>query len=208
MNRVFKYIAIAFLGIFTIACQKELSIDSLTGSGGGSANSVIGKWKFINIDAKTESIVEATDGIDIEKSISFSNYVSTNNKGTITFDATKMNSSGLGYDVNTTVKAYLYLNGTLEDSLESPFSFSVPLSDGTATYKQISSDSLYFENGGFVYQGGGGSQSSQPGGARIKFEGNRLLMTSNSTQTKSETISGITQKQTTKATSVITLEKQ
>ncbi|MFM9908632.1 MAG: hypothetical protein ACKVOW_04760 [Chitinophagaceae bacterium] len=207
MNRVFKYIAIAFLGIFTIACQKELSIDSLTGSGGGSANSVIGKWKFINIDAKTESIVEATDGIDIEKSISFSNYVSTNNKGTITIDATTMNTLGLGYDVNTTVKVYLYLNGTLDDSLDAPFSFTVPLSNGTSTYKQISSDSLYFENGGFVFQGGA-TQASQPGGARIKFEGNRLLMTSSSIQTTSETNAGITQKLTNKITAVFTLEKQ
>lgn len=207
MNRVYKYIAIAFIGIFTIACQKELSIDSLLGNGGGSTNSVVGKWKFINVDAKTESIVEVTDGIDTEKSISLSNYTSTNNKGTITFDATTMNSSGLGYDVNTLVKVYLYLNGTLEDSLESPFSFSVPLSNGTSTYKQINSDSLYFENGGFVFQGGA-TQSSQPGGARIKFEGNRLLMTSSSIQTTSEINAGITQKLTNKITAIFTLEKQ
>lgn len=196
------------MSIVFVGCQKELSIDGLGGGSGAGGNSaLIGAWKFLELSAKTESDVLVTDGADTERAITTSQYTTMNNKGTVTFDATKMISSGIGYDIDADAKTYLYANGMLLDSLDFPFAVSIPSSSGEAKYKAIGSDSLYFETGFFSVPGTN-PQASLPSGTKYTIVGNILTMNTNSVATKTETSAGLTTTQTNKVIGAIKLQKQ
>jgi len=203
---------LSLVTLLFVSCQKELSIDTINGpvggpGGGGGSNSLIGNWKFLELIANTESSVEATDGTDTEKAVTVSSYKTINNKGTITFDATKMSSSGVGYDINDTAFTYLYINGVLFDSIDFPFSFTVPSSSGQTNYKVIGTDSIYFESGFFAVPSAD-PQATQAGGAKFKIEGNVLTLTTNSSTTESETDQGVTTVTKNKVAGVIRMQRQ
>lgn len=199
--------------VVLISCQKETSIDSTDGVGGsggsgGGANSLIGNWKFIGISASTESTVELTDGTDTEKTVTVSNYSSTNNTGTYNFTASKMSFTGVGYTINSNAMAYLYLNNDLIDSLQFPFSYTLPPSNGETAYKKVGSDSLYFESGSISIPASG-TQQAQSGGVKYRFEGDKMIMTNNYQQRNVTDLGGgATQVQVMKVTGITTLQKQ
>jgi hypothetical protein len=213
MKKTFLYFFVAALSLFTVGCQKELSVDSLNGgpgggSGGGGGNSaLIGTWKFLELSAKTEADVRVSDGVDTERALTRSEYTTKNNKGTVSFDGSKMISSGVGYDIDATAMTYLFSNGVLIDSLDFPFTFSIPSSSGETKYKVIGSDSLYFESGFFTVPGTN-PQASQASGAKYKIEGNIMTMTTASSNSVTQTQQGITTTQNNKITGVIKLQKQ
>jgi hypothetical protein len=206
---------LALLSLVTllfVSCQKELSIDTINGpvggpGGGGGSNSLIGNWKFLELLANTESSVEATDGTDTEKAVTVSSYKSINNKGTIAFDATKVVSTGVGYDISDTAFVHLYLNGVLLDSTDFPFNYTAPPSSGQSNYKVIGTDSIYFENG-FLSLPNADPQATQGAGGKFKIEGNILTLTINSSITESETDQGVTTITKAKVAGVIRMQRQ
>jgi hypothetical protein len=212
MKNKFGFIAALALAVTFVSCQKELSIDTLGsapggGTGGGNNASLIGTWKMLDLTANTESDVEVSDGISVERALTVTDYKTMNNKGTITFDATKMTSSGLGYDINDTAFSYLYSDGVLIDSIDFPFQFSIPSSSGQTNYKVVGSDSLYFESGSFSVPGTD-PQASQASGARYRIDGDILTMTSSSVSSDTESSQGVTTKTRNKLTAVIRMQKQ
>ena len=209
---------LALLSLVTllfVSCQKELSLDTINGpvgggpggGGGGGSNSLIGNWKFLELTANTESVVEATDGTDTEKAVTVSSYKSINNKGTIAFDATKVVSTGVGYDINDTAFAYLYANGVLLDSIDFPFTFTVPPSGGQSNYTVIGTDSIHFANS-FLALPDVDPTGTQGGGAKFKIEGNILTLTIISSTTESETDQGVTTVTKNKVLGVIRMQRQ
>jgi hypothetical protein len=204
MRKLYVYLLLSATTVFVFSCQKEVS-SNLPGSGNGG--SLTGTWKFINVNAATESIVEERDGSDVVKTITTSNYTSENNTGTIKFDANTLFINGLGYSINAVAKTYIYDNGSLLDSLQFPLTLTVPPTSSESKYKQVSSDSLYLE-GGAIFNTSGGPVTSQGQGVKLKFVGDKLIMVSKLDQVKTVNMGGIIQTQQTKATSTVTYQKQ
>lgn len=178
-----------FITAFVISCKKEKSIDLSSGSSGGGANTLLGNWKFSGFTADIKVEATETDGTDVAKAVTTYNYLSTNNKGTVTFAANTFTGTGLGYDLNTTLYAKLYLNGVLEDSLEFPFTFTLPPTNSGGGYKLAGTDSLYF-TGGFIAVGLD-SMESKPIGYKYTVSGNKLTMTTKYFNTYKEDDNGI-----------------
>jgi hypothetical protein len=206
MKKLILYCSVFSALMGFISCQKEVSGD--VPSTASSSGTLIGNWKFVNLSAATESLVEVRDGIDVAKTITYSNYTTINNTGTIRFDATTMYANNLGYAVDALAKSYSYFNGVLEDSIEAPFSGSIAPATTQSNYKRIGTDSLYFE-GGSIFNTSLGTITTQPNGAKLKWEGNKLYMTVVGVLTKLEDLGGgIRQLQNSRVKSVTTLEKQ
>lgn len=200
---------VVLASVFMVACQKEVSVDTLggNGNGGGGTNStLIGAWKFIDMNVVSETTVEESDGALVAKATNLSDYVTRNNTGTISFSDTKMTYTGLGYSIVDTVLTKLYLNGLLVNETETPFNFDVPPMSAENSYTRISSDSLYFPTGGLTPSFNGGA--SQPGGAKLRFEGNKLYMTTTGENTQTTVDQGVTTTQKVSVKAVITLQRQ
>lgn len=205
MKKQYVYLALLIVTTTAVSCQKEVSVD-LPGNSNFPA-AVNGTWKFINLNAITESIVQEKDGIDVVRTVTTSNYVSQDNTGILQMDGTTMTVSNLSYKINSTAKSYIYFNNQLEDSLEFPLTFSVPPTNTKSKYKLIGADSIYME-GGAVFNTSGGTVTTQGQRAHLRFEGNKMIMTSKGEQFKTETTGGIIRTQQSKATSIVTYQKQ
>ena len=196
-----KKIIILLVGIvstFIISCKKD--------SDSPSATAINGTWTFISMTANTSSTVEATEGSETDKTITKSNYTTEDNSGTITFDASTMTTDKVSYSVNTIAKGYTYLNNVFVDSMEAPFNFVMPPSSSTITYKMVGTDSIYFDQGSVFMSGA--TQSTAPGGGKIKMEGDILYLTQSGRQTIVQNVPGMTIKTDEGGTVVIKLKKQ
>ncbi len=170
----------AVAAIVFASCQKEISVDSTSGSGGSggggsTSGSIIGTWKFVNAVNDATATVIMDDGTDIIKTVSLTKYTTENNKGTITFTADKMIYKDLSYSIASTTKGYFYVNADLIDSIEAPFNFSLPTYSAEVPYTKVGADSLYFPGGSMSIPSGGTAQS-QPQGMKYRFEGNKLIV--------------------------------
>src|SRR5687767_12679526 len=128
-----------------VACQKERSFDTAQAgtSGGGGSNSIIGTWKFIQMEAKTNSTVTASDpSMGAVKTVTTSEYTTIKNAGSLKIDDTKMSSIDVSYSIDAIAKGYFYENNTLIDEVELPMQFVLPPTNYTASYKKIGNDSI------------------------------------------------------------------
>ena len=185
--------------VLFLSCQKNSGSPS-------STNAIIGTWNFVSMNATTNAILESTQGAQTQKTITTSSYTTQNNTGTVIIDASTMKTNNLSYSVNTTAKSYVYQNDVLTDSLESPFSFTAPVSSSGVTYKYVSSDSIYFNNGTLFMNGV--TQGTTPGGARIKSEGDMLYITQYVHETADHSVTGVTVTSDNSGTLVIALKRQ
>jgi hypothetical protein len=99
-----------------------------------------------------------------------------------------MNGDGIAYSINTKVKAYNYADGVLLDSLESPFSFSVPSASLSATYKMIGNDSLYFPGQSLFAVPG----ATAAAGAKYTISGNTFTMQTHIEKDSTSQFGGVT----------------
>jgi hypothetical protein len=169
-----RLILFVLVSLFVVSCQKEGSFEVANNNNNG--NALVGTWKFTSLRAITKVDISASDGTDSERIVSTSDYTTTNNKGTIKFNASDFKGEGIAYDVETDVKAVFYINGVIEDSLEIPFAFSLPPTSSVGNYKIVGADSVYF-SGGFVAVGLD-SMESKPIGYKFTISGNKLTMKS------------------------------
>lgn len=184
--------------VFT-SCQKETSFDTIspesgTGGGGnnggngggtdstGTATSLIGTWTFTGMKAKLVSDLSVTESGFSVRSVTTTEYTTTNNSGTFTFTADKASTKDLTYTVNTTSKVKMYMDGTTQEA-EMPFAYTAPKSSSTGAYKAIGADSIYMPAGGAITMpdnsGYNGTVPTVAAGYKYKIEGKKMTMTLN-----------------------------
>jgi hypothetical protein len=205
MKRINILLLACACSLLFVSCQKELSMDSSLGLGG--TTTLVGNWKFVGIHSKTESIVELSDGIDVLKTITLSEYYSKNNTGTIVIDDSRMTGTNVGFEVDTIARGFLYENNVLIDTLSAPFSFIAPTTNSVSPYVRISADSLYFTGGLFAI-GTGSATAASPIGVKVEFRDDKVLMTYKFTNLETEDVLGLRQTKKQSALTVITYQKQ
>jgi hypothetical protein len=195
MKKINLILALVLSSLVFVSCQKEFSSEEGNNGGGGTgggsgtgSGNIIGTWKLLALEAKTNSTVVTGSGADQEKMVTISHYITKNNTGTMSFDGSKVTQTNISYSVDTTAKAYYYLGGSLVDSMEAPFQFALPSYSSTGNYRQIGSDSLEFDAGsGFM---SGTAVQGAPGGMKFRIEGDKLFMTTRATTTQSQVVQG------------------
>ena len=198
--------------VFLFSCQKEADLQDLTGPApGGNTNSIIGNWNFVGMTAITKTIITAGTGLDQEKIISSYGFNSQKNKGTITIDASKFTSAGIGYSIDTVVKTDMYLAGVLFDSFESDFMMDMPLSSGTAPYKAIGIDSLFFQNGFITYQSPdntGTPIATTDAGYKISWISDTLVLKTIQSNSSIQNVNGVNAQVTNNISQTVKLKRQ
>jgi hypothetical protein len=179
------FVALLFV---ILSCHKS-------NSGGSSSGSLTGAWNFINMNVHSTATTNEGAGLT---AVVVANYVTKDNSGTVVFTADSMDINSLGYTVDTTATAYIYLGSIVADSSEEPISQSLPPTSGNFAYQIIGTDSIYFPNGGLLPAGITGN--GQGSGAHYTLSGNTLTLTSSASDTSNGAIEV--------GNAVITLEKQ
>jgi len=220
-KRNFLLLIAAFVFVLK-ACQKEKSQESGIDPGGtpptdtlpvpgdttgGNTNTEVGTWKFISVQGTGGQTAEFTQAGNAIKAVSASNFTSQNNAGTVTFDSSTMTASGITLSVNTTATTYFYQGGALVDSLNSPLNQTVPPQNASSDYTKIGTDSLYFQNGGFLDVLTGGLLPSAPSGCKVLFAGNTLKMTIVYDTVTTQDYQGVPANITLHSVFVVTLQK-
>jgi hypothetical protein len=209
------FIAVTVLGL--ASCQKEINGEDITPPGGGpvpgdtipnNINTEVGAWNFVSVSGTVSQTAELSQaGISI-KAVTATSFTSQNNAGTVTFDNVTMTASGVTFNVNTSAKTYVYMNGTLYDSVQTPFNQTVPAQNASSGYKKIGTDSLNFQDGGFLDVLTGGLLPSAPSGCKITFAGNTMKMTIVYDTVTTQDYQGIPAKITLRSVLVATLQKR
>lgn len=145
-------------------------------------NGLEGTYTFVAMKADTYADISYVYDTDAEikkySTISTCTYQTTNNKGTVIIDATKFNSSKFAYSINATLYGKNYMNDVQSGYSNMPFVLDMPESSGSSSYQLIGTDSIYF-SGGFVNSPAlGDSVASLPSGAKYKWEGDTLVISS------------------------------
>lgn len=185
MRFIFPLAVIGAFLLVVVSCKKSSPPPS---------NAVTGNWTFVNMNAQTK-VIAVVGGDTV---LSYANYITQNNSGSIDFTIDSMAVNGLAYSVNTTATSYFLYMGIPYDSVTAPVTASVPPTSMKVAYKLVNQDSLYFPNGGLLPSGITSSSSGQ--GAHFVISHDTLRMT----VAGSDTTTG--QIQT--GTGVITLVKQ
>ena len=183
-----------------------LALVSCSKDGTNAGSDITGNYKYVSTQVKTTSTVQSISGSYIAKTVTTSEYTTQNNTGTVTIDASKFITSNIAYFINSTAKSTVYENGAVTDTFSFPFQFTLPASSGTSTYKRVGTDSLYFTAGSVL--NGGSTTTSQPGGAKIKFENGKLLLYNSAVQSNTTTNQGETVISVGTVVAVTTMQKQ
>jgi hypothetical protein len=196
-----KFLFFLFLSssVFLISCKKDSSDTS-------GSNNLKGTYKFVSVTASTISTQIVTDGTTVDKSVTYSDYTTKNNTGTLVIDDKNITSTDLSYSVDTTARVFLYEDDVLVDSFEDEFQIDVPASSATSGYKVVGNDSIYVTSGSMFFNGT--NSSTDPAGIKYKIEGDKLHIYGGKTQTTQQNQSGYMVTQKAEATIVATYQKQ
>jgi hypothetical protein len=195
---------LSILTLFLFSCQKESSNNEQK-----SENELTGTWNLLHLDMEGENSIEvSSDDLGSIKNIVFMDYLTTNNKGSITFEESKLASNNLSYDVTGTFSVKQYMDNLLVNSYDSAINIAMPPSSSTTDYVRISADSIYCPNGAFINVEGADGLESKPAGIKYKVDGDRLIMTIKQKESEVLTEEGITQETNSNVTCVVTLQKQ
>jgi hypothetical protein len=196
-----NYLALSLLSaaIILMSCGKGKNSNN-------STTSIQGTYKLMYLSSKTNSTISGNDG---EKSITTSDYTTTDNQGTIVFSNSTLTSAGLTYTVNTDARYSFFQDNLLTDSSSIPFTFTLPASSSVASYKLVGADSIYFPQGSVTSGiGAGGTMQSGANGGRYSISGNQLTLTQNGYRDSSFVDTGVTFQVVESAISTIVLQKQ
>ena len=167
---------------------------------------ISGNYKFIELVASTVSAMSYTEAGILYKSVTYSEYTTKNNTGSLEIDGSNMKSTGLSYSVDTTTKTDYYENNELIDSFEMPFKTNVPASDAVTGYKIITNDSIHVSNG--LMFSGSSATSIEPTGLKYRIENDKLIFITGGTQTKTIQQQGISMKQEVRVSVEVIYQKQ
>jgi len=185
--------------IYLSSCQKDSSDTPAN-------NGITGNYKFGSLTASTVSTAIVSDGITVDKTVTYSDYITKNNKGTLVIDDKNITTKDLSYSIDTTVRVYFYEDGSLIDSEVSDFQFDVPASSATSGYNRVTNDSIYVTSGSMFFNGT--AATTDPVGVRYKMEGDKLHIYASKTQTRQEIQNGYLVTQELKASVDVMYQKQ
>jgi len=201
-----------FISLSFISCQKEISADLLSSKEQlpddpltAPDSSIQGNYKFLYMTVSSNAANEASSGDEVDKTVTVSQYTTINNAGTIKFDANTMSSSNLAYDINTIAKGYIYANGTLIDSVDTPLQYSAPVSSSRISYRMVGSDSLYCSSGSMFLSNT--TQATNPIGVKLQVGGNKLYMTMRQNQSTTQNVQGVNIVYTSTLVATVALER-
>lgn len=211
MRKLYHILLLVAIVMAAASCQKEVSGSAdLTPPAGGplpGTNTEVGNWKFVNLSGTIANTAEFSQSGGAVKAVSKSIFTSQNNGGTVTFDNSKMTANGITMSVNTSAKTYVYLNGLLLDSIQTPLNETLPPQTTTSNYTKVGADSLHFADGGFLNALTGGLLPNTPTGCKLKFEGNLMKMTVIFDTVTTQDFQGVPAKINVHAELVATLQK-
>lgn len=167
----------------TVSCKKSNS--------GSTGASLSGTWNFVGLVAQTSATVDQVYGGDDYKDVTVSNYTTTNNGGTITFNGGVATETNLTYEANFTALESTYFDGQLINSTSSPFDITIPATSGSTKYQQIGSDSLYFAAGGIFTMGPTAGTQTPSQGSTFTIHGDTLAMTTSIHQVVNQDFGGV-----------------
>jgi hypothetical protein len=221
MLRTIKPILLlASLALMFTSCQKEVSVELGTGSGGsgsgggtgtggsGNTNNITGSYNFVGLAAHTKSTASATEGGVQETTVTVSDYVTTDNVGTVTFSANQMSANNLGYSIDTLLNVKTYENGTLVDDSDVPFSVTIPPMSSTSPYVRISADSITVTGSVISTSDPSGTTPTGPVGVKLSWSGDTLIMKSSIKYSKVVDQGGVSVTLDNEATSTWKLKKK
>jgi hypothetical protein len=185
--------------VFFVSCKKESSQP-------GVSADIQGTWSFQSMDVTSSSTQEYTESGIATKTVTTSNYTTSDNAGTIVIDGSNMTSNNISYSVSTIAQASIYANGELITTSDVPFNFTAPVSSGSASYTSVSADSIHF-NGGSLFMSGVATDVA-PSGAKFDLQGDILSMTQYVNQTVTQEVYGVPVTATTYAKVIAKLKKQ
>ncbi len=191
------------------SCQKEASLQN---RGGEKNDKILGTWNFVGMDVDLTSEITAGSGVDHERMLSHYTYTSTNNKGTLTFDASKSISNNLSHTFNTVVFFKYFVGGSLIDEFEIPMEGDMPPSNGSVEYKVLSEDSLYFEKGFTILeapdgQGAPTTHNTLPTTVGLAWAKDTMILTVDLVQFQEQVINGLNARVKNDVRQVIKLKK-
>src|ERR1044072_6919069 len=129
--------------VYTTSCQKDKSDEDgvtppppvvgapLPTDSTPAGNTEVGNWKFISLSGKLGQTAEFSQLGGAAKVVSAGTFTSQNNSGTVTFDTSKITASQITMSINPTAKTYIYLNGVLVDSINTPLNEILPAQSAT-----------------------------------------------------------------------------
>ncbi|HEX5654477.1 MAG TPA: hypothetical protein VFX58_15465 [Chitinophagaceae bacterium] len=212
MNFTRSFLTLTVLVTVFSSCQKEVDLqNSNNGNNGGNTAGIVGNYDFVGLSASTVSTVVTGSGIDEEKAVTRSSYSSTNNVGTVAITATQFNTTGIGYSISGIAYTDFYIGNVLFTSLDFPFDFVLPPTNGSSNYRMITNDSIYFDNGFISYDptGSGNPTATLPTGARLSWSADTLLMKTSATMTSTQDIGGgVMARITNQATQIVKMKKK
>jgi len=164
--------------IVVVVCSCLVALSCQKSAQPPASNAVTGTWNLVSVNVQSRmTTVKSGD-----TSISYPNYITQHNTGTITFTIDSMAMNGIGYTVDTTFYTYFYLNGIIVDTVSSPLIGTVPATSTGSPYKMVNTDSLYFPNSG-AFPIGVGASPTQGQGVQFVVSGDTLRLTSQSSDT-------------------------
>ncbi|MFT4154386.1 hypothetical protein [Parafilimonas sp.] len=214
--KIKMYILLAGIAVYAYACQKEMdkTDENATDTEGtddtdstNSSNTITGTWKFVSIEAQTQSISEITVGNTTQKLAVFLNYTTTDNSGTIVINDSAMNCSAIAYKISSEIKTYRYKNDVVTDSLTLPYIVTFPATDSYTPYTLIGTDSIFFRKGGFTNISAARFKVN-PSAAQIQLKDSVLSFIQPLTKDTTESIEGIDYHTIVTGTAILTLNRQ
>jgi hypothetical protein len=188
-----------FLTLAVIAACKKSSSQA-------QSSSITGNWNFISEQVQSQSTTQYNSSGVAYKTITVSNYITSNDSGIVSITANMMNAEGLTYLISGTAFSSTYQDGQFIDSTSAPINYYVPPTSSSSSYNQVNADSIYFSSGGFANPSG--YQSTGGNGAKINISGgSQLTLTSSFTKDSSIFLYGMPATINYQATLITTLRR-
>jgi hypothetical protein len=167
------------LAIVFASCQKEASyaVSNRTGNTGnsGNTNDIKGNYDFVGMQAHTQSTVTVNESGQELKTVTVTDYLTHDNVGTVTITSNQMNSTGIGYSIDTVLNVKTYIDNALIDDEDLPFSGAVPPSSSNSSYVRNSADSITI-TGPLGFPDASGNIPTGDTGVKLAWSGDTLLI--------------------------------
>ncbi len=169
MKKYAGYCVLVSVFVCLNSCSKD---NNSTGS-----TALNGSWSFNGFHAKTLSSAQDTEAGIVFKTVTTSDYTTTNNAGTVNFAGTTMTGTGVAYSADMGIFVTDYEDGAIVDTFSTDLPITIPSTNSTTTFEVIGSDSIHFTSASLLGSAGNGSPASN--GAKFTVAGDLLTLTSN-----------------------------
>ena len=193
--------------LFFTCCCCLFVFYSCKKSSDSPSNAISGNYKFVSVHATTSDSEQYTDLGVVNKTVTTSEYTSTNNTGSVVIDASNFTATGIGYSVSTIAHARIYEDGAIVDSLDLPFDVTIPASSSVSKYNLSGADSIHFTSGAFI-SGAGVSTGGAPSNGTYKLENGQLTIALSAVKDSVDMSSGTAVTIHQELNGTITLQKQ